>query len=440
MRNTIRKPRFYILLILTFILFVTNGISPVSALSGVYDERYYSENNILYYNPDDGVCSKSTNAVTSLSGKDNRQKIWNYLLGQGLTADQAAGVMGNLQSESGGTWSPTVNEFSQSFGEGGYGIAQWTHDPGRRGNLLTYMRSKNPDLMTSYYTEEYSTAGKSYSGESDGFIPKSATSGQKIPVADNDKLLLSQLDFLHEETTSRVITKKTADAVPSVTVGDSEFEALKKTTSAKEASDLWVYNFEIPANIAETAIARAKNADAILTLYSSDTSSGCISGGLRQRIVQVAREELELWQSGSLKPGHDYYKYSYNISMDWCAAFVSWVLNKAGSPLPPPSNRPTLHMWSGVDQFKNKGPVEMKYVIHTKGDGYKPQEGDFVFYNGTSHINIVEGYDEQGRMLTIGGNQGGVKPITDNYRNTSRVSRHTGYGTGVEASYYVQIQ
>ena len=36
-----------------------------------------------------------------LTGKTNEEKIWNYLVGKGLSAEGAAGLMGNLYAESG---------------------------------------------------------------------------------------------------------------------------------------------------------------------------------------------------------------------------------------------------------------------------------------------------------------------------------------------------
>jgi cell wall-associated NlpC family hydrolase len=72
------------------------------------------------------TCSSSS----ALSGNDNIQKAFNYFVGKGLTAAQAAGVVGNLIQESsvnpeeiqnGGT-----SQDPNAAGSGGWGIAQWT--------------------------------------------------------------------------------------------------------------------------------------------------------------------------------------------------------------------------------------------------------------------------------------------------------------------------
>ena len=62
----------------------------------------------------------SSGSSTTLTGSDNGEKIWNFLISKGLTNAQVAGIMGNLQAED-STFSPTdVNPSS-----GAYGIAQW---------------------------------------------------------------------------------------------------------------------------------------------------------------------------------------------------------------------------------------------------------------------------------------------------------------------------
>lgn len=50
---------------------------------------------------------------------ENAQAIWNYLTGAGLSANATAGILGNIEQESGG--SATAGTMS-----GGYGLIQWT--------------------------------------------------------------------------------------------------------------------------------------------------------------------------------------------------------------------------------------------------------------------------------------------------------------------------
>jgi hypothetical protein len=76
-------------------------------------------------------CATTTSSVSaddaSLTGSDNEQKIWNYLTGKGLKPFQAAGIMGNMQAESG--FNPHSQEpgtTSDAPNERGHGIVQWT--------------------------------------------------------------------------------------------------------------------------------------------------------------------------------------------------------------------------------------------------------------------------------------------------------------------------
>jgi hypothetical protein len=55
----------------------------------------------------------------------NEQQVWNFLMAQGFTRNQTAGIMGNLQQE---------HNFNTTDVAGGLGIAQWIG--GRRANLI----------------------------------------------------------------------------------------------------------------------------------------------------------------------------------------------------------------------------------------------------------------------------------------------------------------
>jgi hypothetical protein len=78
------------------------------------------------------------NPDSPLVGCDNAEKIWNYLVGQTvhgqrLTPQQVAGIMGNMQVESGfnprrvqSTPTPSGDRDTPPAGDIGYGIVQWT--------------------------------------------------------------------------------------------------------------------------------------------------------------------------------------------------------------------------------------------------------------------------------------------------------------------------
>jgi len=142
---------------------------------------------------------------------------------------------------------------------------------------------------------------------------------------------------------------------------------------------------------------------ALAGISTTGNCSDAANGTVRQKVVAIAKQELELWKSGELKPsGNDYHKYTGGASGNWCAWFSSWVYNQAGYPLD--SNTPEGRV-SLVDNIKIIGEKREKFVYHPVGS-YTPQPGDLVIQKeGVSHVNIVIAVD--GNKLTIiGGNQG----------------------------------
>lgn len=128
-------------------------------------------------------------STTDLSGSDNAQKIWNYLRAKGLSPIQVAGIMGNLERESG--YNPGSEEKTPNLNKG-YGIVQWT--AGRRTKLENYAKAQ----------------GK--------------------PAND----LGMQLDFMWLELTTGY--------------KNSTLTPLQGTSSLEEAVHIVLYNYEIPAD------------------------------------------------------------------------------------------------------------------------------------------------------------------------------------------------
>ena len=80
----------------------------------------------------------------AISGNSNRQKVWNYLKSKGYSEAAAAGVIGNLMWESGGTSDIKLNAV-ESNGEG-IGMCQWSY--GRKRNFLNFLKSKGASWPT----------------------------------------------------------------------------------------------------------------------------------------------------------------------------------------------------------------------------------------------------------------------------------------------------
>lgn len=104
----------------------------VSLVSPLVHADFTSDLNSIYngttfYDSTSTEC-QVTVPVVNISGSDNIEKAYNFLVLKGLTAAQASGIVGNLIQES------NVNPLSTNS-IGAYGIAQWL------GNRLTVLKS-----------------------------------------------------------------------------------------------------------------------------------------------------------------------------------------------------------------------------------------------------------------------------------------------------------
>jgi hypothetical protein len=87
-----------------------------------------SSANTASSNKSNSVSASSANAnavaIGTLEGSTNAEKVFNFFVSRGYTAEQAAGIVGNLATESGINIDPEA--FNKAGGgRGAYGIAQW---------------------------------------------------------------------------------------------------------------------------------------------------------------------------------------------------------------------------------------------------------------------------------------------------------------------------
>jgi hypothetical protein len=155
---------------------------------------------------------------------------------------------------------------------------------------------------------------------------------------------------------------------------------------------------------------------------SCDGSTGA-TGPLEQQVVTIATEEYTAWQSGTQDPK----KYTNGKSENWCAAFVSWVYNKANYPLMTGGGSNWLVEWvpefvpSSIQQQDKEVGLSIeasgRFVWHDEANNsYTPQPGDIAVHNISgepllSHVNIVVGVSGN-QASFIGGNEPGVQQDT----------------------------
>ncbi len=369
-----------------------------------------------------------------LVGNSNEERIWNYLIGKGMSKAGAAGMMGNLYAESGMNPQNLQNGFDKKLGytdasytkavdngsysnfardSAGYGIAQWTYWT-RKQNLLKFARA----------------AGKSVGN------------------------LEMQLDFLLKELNDEY------KAVLSV---------LRSATSVRTASDCVLLRFERPADQGSAVKAkRASYGQAYYNRYAGTTGNGgkvMTENALRQKVVDTARGYLGFKESdGSHKGIIDVYNshkplarnYRLKYTDPWCAGTVSAVsiVCELTDIMPTECSCDAM-----IALYKKLG----RWV---EDDNYKPKIADVAFYDwqdsgvgdctgGSDHVGIVTAVNGNTLTITEGNKNDAVsnRTITVGARyirgygipdyaskaagGTTSASATTGTSTGAAASYEI---
>lgn len=195
-----------------------------------------------------------------LTGKNNEEKIWNYLKGAGLSDCGTAGLMGNLYAESGLCPDNLQNTYEKKLGYtdaaytaavdsgaysnfvrdcAGYGLAQWTFWS-RKQSLLEFAKSR---------------------GRSIGDLEM-------------------QLDFLMKEL------REGYQAVLST---------LKTACSVRAASDAVLLNFERPADTGPTTQAkRAGFGQKYYSKYAGGNAASAVSGGKKMTAKELVEKAIDI--------------------------------------------------------------------------------------------------------------------------------------------------
>ena len=328
----------------------------------------------------------------SLKGTTNAQKIWNFLIGKGLTAHGAAALMGNLNAESGLVPTNLQNTYEQKLGmndvqytaavdagtygnfvkdSAGYGLAQWTY------------WSRKEALL------KFAQAAKTSIGD-----------------------LEMQLNFLWKE-----LSESHA----------SVLSTLKTAKSIRTASDAVLTKFERPADMStavqEKRAAYGQNYYDQFASTDSTVKTAASGSCTAERLLAIAAAEIgykEKASNASLDDktanagGNNWTKYArdlyaagyYNGNKNgfaWCDVFVDWC----------------FYQLAGCDAKKAQevecqtGPLGAgcKYSLEyyqKQGRFFttNPQPGDQIFFKSDgsiSHTGIVESVNGS-TIVTIEGN------------------------------------
>lgn len=198
---------------------------------GGYSSDPDSINPLTYFN----VVNQK---VGDFSGSSNAEKIWNYLRSYGFTKESTAGVMGNMQEESGFVSNNMQNSYEGTYNDEtytaavdngsytnfandsiGYGLTQWTA-AGRKQNMYNFMK-QDPNRS----------------------------------IGD----LKGQLEYL--------MTKELPEGYADM------FNQYKTLDDIGKATEMFTRQYEICGDIDNAVIRRTRNAQAIYDMYKDLTGS-----------------------------------------------------------------------------------------------------------------------------------------------------------------------
>jgi len=309
---------------------IVSAQAPEEEVASACDKEFYSSNDILFYDPCANVCSASATGaagtISALKGANNGEKIFNFWVDAGLTAQQAAGVTGSMKHEGG--FSPFRQEMSKTWPAGGWGIAQFTFDPGQRGAATAYVSNAiGADLFNQYYKNDFGGAVV----ESNGFVPTG------VPVEVNDKFLLAELNYLLDHIKSLEPNNTRTGAYArdfGVTFGVGNlYDYLKTLVQAADAAVAWTYLYEFPGDIKNTATARGNSATEIMTLYSAGTGISSTCGGGLQAGGMTLEQAIAFMEK--YKSAADSAEYIGGAGKDCaggplsnCVSFSTFFINK----------------------------------------------------------------------------------------------------------------
>lgn len=330
--------------ILAFVCLLIPG--RVSALSEC--QRLTLDSNVRYFNCEATKYVKACGSTSGgLTGSENDEKIWNYLIGKGLTAAQAAGVMGNFQAESG--FDPTIvqggghSDTITIDGETGYGIAQWTS-------------LNRQQALFDFATQD----------------------GQPATFTSD---LLTQLDFMYMESNTGSLA--------------GSWDALKEQDNVPNATVSWHNKYENSADTAAMIQNRVDMAEANFAKFSSTGgtttsppgSTACSTDG-----------------SGQVVAG-----YSLPVDRHWYDEHPDWFSLKhhdyPAVDIPVPEGTNVYSVSGGTIVAAPVGGDCGEGVIVRRDDG-----AEFKYCHGTDGGNVTSAKKDQvvkaGQLIMHSGNTG----------------------------------
>jgi hypothetical protein len=150
------KNIFSKVLLFVLIFVFSAAVLPPNQVSAQMSESERSSLGTPFFDPDEfSLCVGTACACGGgFIGSENSEIAFNYFRQQGLTPEQAAGIVGNLYAESGvmpnrkqGSGMQTINSVDKIVSNVGFGIAQWTTS-GRQQAWISFAESNGEDALS----------------------------------------------------------------------------------------------------------------------------------------------------------------------------------------------------------------------------------------------------------------------------------------------------
>lgn len=350
--------------------------SPAYALKA--KDKAAIQYDAVYYDDTPAGCKAG---ATVLSGDDNAAQIFNFLTSKGLTAIQAAGIMGNLQQESGlnphrvqGTPTPAGDKPEITIdGKTGYGLAQWT-DKGRQQNLKNFASEQGTstgDLATQL-----------------GFLYKESNPGGTRPNAWPEQAKQADVDAATEswERTYENADPKFVNMTNRKNYAQAILQRAGEFAGSETASPQGATNFQ--------------------------AANSCTASGDAAAVIQIAQQELD---KHPVEYDANVLRYTDGREEAWCADFLSWVYMTAGTPFTGGQSGG----WRIAGSFI---PGQATNVVWTSRSENKfdPKPGDFVLvYSSVSATSgVIDGrpVGHTGVIVSVNGDT--IVTIEGNSGNT----------------------
>jgi hypothetical protein len=359
-------------------IIVISSLTPITAraIDGKYDQTFYSNNDILIYNPTDVGCGTDTATYTgptdvaTLVPTAQLQAIFTQLLANTvnpINATQAAAIMGNMYGESG--LSPTADESKSTPPGPGYGLAQWS-SAGRKAALAAFAKAagkdiSDPTVQVGFLLQEYNTT---YAAKLKGSDFDNATDISKATTAWMD---IYESPLVQTGADPSALNSKRIPAAIKIFGFYSSLDT--KTAAASDASTNTDTNCGASGGVVEGKIAETAEGLA-LTSPEKDGSFSETNAMTAATGYTIARNTYQ-----ALKP-----KINPGVAWTDCGGFVATVMISSGVD-------PSYVKVGVLQQIAYVKAHPDKYKIINKPKASDLQPGDILLSSSAGHTQMYTG-------------------------------------------------